>query len=69
MTAPALIALDWGTTNLRAYLVGAGGEVIAREERPLGIMQVAKADFAGALDETLKAWMPLLPAFRLSPAA
>ncbi|HVR65893.1 MAG TPA: 2-dehydro-3-deoxygalactonokinase [Verrucomicrobiae bacterium] len=61
MTALVLIALDWGTTNLRAYLVGSGGEVIAREERPLGIMQVAKADFAGALGETLKAWLPLKP--------
>lgn len=61
MTAPALIALDWGTTNLRAYLVGAGGGVIAREERPLGVMQVANADFAGALDETLKAWLPVPP--------
>ncbi|MFM9842037.1 MAG: 2-dehydro-3-deoxygalactonokinase [Dongiaceae bacterium] len=65
MLAPALIALDWGTTNLRAYLVGAGGEAIAREERPLGIMQVAKADFAGALDETLKSWLPLPPGIPL----
>jgi 2-dehydro-3-deoxygalactonokinase len=61
MAAPALIALDWGTTNLRVYLVGSAGAVIAREERPLGIMQVANADFAGALDETVKSWLPLPP--------
>ena len=59
MTTPALIALDWGTTNLRAYLVDSGGQVIACEERPLGIMQVAKAGFAGALAETLNTWLPL----------
>jgi 2-dehydro-3-deoxygalactonokinase len=59
MTPPALIALDWGTTNLRAYLVGSRGEAIAREERPLGIMQVSKADFASALHETVNAWLPL----------
>lgn len=35
-----LIALDWGTTSCRAYLMGEGGEVLAERREPCGIMEV-----------------------------
>lgn len=36
-----LIALDWGTSFCRAYLVGDGGHVLAERRAPSGIMTVA----------------------------
>jgi 2-dehydro-3-deoxygalactonokinase len=53
---PALFALDWGTSNLRAYLLGDGGAILDHANWPLGIMQVKDGDFAGALGQVLSAW-------------
>lgn len=36
--APALIALDWGTTSLRAYLYDAHGALLATRSRAAGVM-------------------------------
>lgn len=38
---PQLIALDWGTSSVRVYLLGAGGKVLESRSEPWGIMQVA----------------------------
>ncbi|WP_369991564.1 2-dehydro-3-deoxygalactonokinase [Pseudomonas xanthosomatis] len=38
-----LIALDWGTSSLRAYKLGAGGEVLEQRSLPLGVMQLPQA--------------------------
>ena len=32
-TSPSLIAIDWGTTRLRAYLVDGAGGVVDRIDR------------------------------------
>jgi 2-dehydro-3-deoxygalactonokinase len=37
-----LIALDWGTTSLRAYKLGAGGVVLEQRALSSGIMQLPK---------------------------
>jgi len=42
-----LIGLDWGTTSFRAYLLGAGGEILRRLEEPRGILHVQGDDFEG----------------------
>ena len=42
----ALIALDWGTTSLRAYLVDAGGAVLDRRQSAEGIRSVRERAFA-----------------------
>ena len=39
----ALIALDWGTSALRAYRLAANGTVTARRELPHGIMKLPDA--------------------------
>lgn len=65
MTAtPSLIALDWGTTSLRAYLLADGETVLERTDRPRGILNVTERNFDAALDEAVGAWparMPRLP--------
>jgi len=48
-----LIAVDWGTTALRSYVVSATGEIIARHESGEGILAVAKGDFAAVLSRTV----------------
>lgn len=49
MPAPALIALDWGTSNLRASLLDAGGSAIDHRSAPGGVMAVQGGRFAEAL--------------------
>ncbi|MCK8787216.1 2-dehydro-3-deoxygalactonokinase [Roseomonas sp. NAR14] len=61
--APRLIALDWGTTALRAFLLGAGGRVLDRRAAPRGLLQVPPGGFAAVLAEILGDWRrPGLPA-------
>ena len=54
--APRLIALDWGTTSLRAYLLGDHGAVLDRRAEALGILQVPGRDFARVFDDVIKEW-------------
>jgi 2-dehydro-3-deoxygalactonokinase len=61
----ALIALDWGTTSLRGWLVAGDGAVLDQLAQPLGILAVKDGDFAGAFAATAGAWRrgnPGLPA-------
>jgi 2-dehydro-3-deoxygalactonokinase len=58
MTAPpSLVALDWGTTSLRAYLLARDGAVLERVERPHGILAVAGGDFDAAFADAAGAWL------------
>jgi 2-dehydro-3-deoxygalactonokinase len=64
-TAPRLVALDWGTTSLRAYLLGVDGVVLDRRTEPLGILNVPGRDFAAVYDTVTSTWRmqhPGLPA-------
>ena len=47
--AEGFIAVDWGTTNRRAYLIGPGGECRGEMEDELGIMSVPKGGFGEAV--------------------
>ena len=57
MKTARLIALDWGTTNLRASLLGEGGEVIERRAAQIGVMAVPERRFAQALTELCGDWI------------
>jgi 2-dehydro-3-deoxygalactonokinase len=64
----ALIALDWGTTSLRAYLFDAAGTVLATRATTAGIMNLPvpaeEGGFDVALDEACGVWLgeaPSLP--------
>ena len=47
MTEPGFIAVDWGTSNRRAYLIGRDGAVIATERDDKGILRTPRDAFAG----------------------
>ncbi|MTJ80975.1 MAG: 2-dehydro-3-deoxygalactonokinase [Telmatospirillum sp.] len=59
-TPPALIALDWGTSSLRASLMARGpdghGLVVEETAFPWGIMATPEGDFAKALDIATGDW-------------
>jgi 2-dehydro-3-deoxygalactonokinase len=58
----ALIALDWGTTALRAYLLGADGAVLDRRASSAGIMNLPAGGFDEVFDTTCGAWLAAHPA-------
>lgn len=78
-TAPTsntrLVALDWGTSSLRAFRLGDNGQVLEQRHRPWGIMNLpaapadqadatASAAFERALQDTCGDWLanhPTLP--------
>lgn len=66
MAATKLIALDWGTSSLRAYRLGEGGAVLDRRTLPWGIMNLpvveasvagSKAGFDQAFEEACGDWL------------
>ena len=57
----ALIALDWGTSSLRAYAIAADGSMIGIRSEALGIMQVTNGDFHAALRQCCGDWLDAAP--------
>ena len=51
-----MIAIDWGTTQLRAYRLDDAGAIVSRRSLPKGIMAIAGGDFAAALGEITRDW-------------
>lgn len=49
----ALIGVDWGTSSLRAFLIGQDGAVLDQETAPEGIMQVKDGGFEAVLDRLI----------------
>ncbi|MDR0246345.1 MAG: 2-dehydro-3-deoxygalactonokinase [Burkholderia sp.] len=64
---PRLIALDWGTTSLRAYLMAGARTVLDERAAPKGVMQIGGAGvaIADACDEAFEdvcgAWLDAWP--------
>ncbi|RFU49769.1 2-dehydro-3-deoxygalactonokinase [Paraburkholderia sp. DHOC27] len=56
-----LIALDWGTSSLRAMLLGPDGNLLAQRDAPCGVMQVTNGDFAGVFAATVGDWQARSP--------
>lgn len=58
-----MIGLDWGTSSLRAFLIGNGGEILAERNGPDGIMAVGpdsadpRADFSRIAQSTIGDWL------------
>lgn len=53
---PALIGIDWGTSSLRAFLIGAKGEVLKRVSSAEGIMCVKNRDFEMVFGKLMEDW-------------
>ena len=66
MTEARLIALDWGSTRLRAFLLGADGEVLETRQSDAGASTLHGADaFAQALAALVGDWRVAQPALKL----
>ena len=57
MPQPALLALDWGTSSLRASLLGAGGRVLDSRHRPWGLLHLPEGGFPAALQGIAGDWL------------
>ncbi len=57
MSAPALIGVDWGTSNFRAFLLDAAGKILERRAGPHGIMTVADGKFGQVLAARVGEWI------------
>lgn len=55
--APAWIAVDWGTSNLRAWAMAAGGQVMAEISSDDGMSRLAPAEFEPALLRLIAPWL------------
>jgi 2-dehydro-3-deoxygalactonokinase len=55
--SPAWIAVDWGTSNLRAWAMGQGGEVIAEAASDDGMGKLARDGFEPALLRLISPWL------------
>ncbi|TDH37636.1 2-dehydro-3-deoxygalactonokinase [Pseudohoeflea suaedae] len=51
------IAVDWGTTSLRAWAVAADGSVIAQASSDKGMGKIGRADYEPALLELVGPWI------------
>lgn len=57
----ALIALDWGTSSLRAQLLDADGVAVETRTRPWGIMHTPDGDFSAAFRALVGDWRERWP--------
>jgi 2-dehydro-3-deoxygalactonokinase len=53
----ALIGVDWGTSNLRAWGFDAAGLVVARADAASGISAVSDGDYARVLGDLIGGWI------------
>ncbi len=58
---PAFIALDWGTTSFRAYLVGGDGAVLETRADAGGILSITDGAFEAAFEKRVEGWDAALP--------
>ena len=57
MTAPAWIAVDWGTSNLRAWAMDEAGAALAEAASPAGMGGLARDGFEPALVALIDPWL------------
>ena len=52
-----MIAVDWGTSNFRAFRLDAEGAILSRRSSPQGILRVDNGDFEEALRAEIGDWL------------
>lgn len=57
----ALIALDWGTSSLRAWCLDQRGTICASAESPEGIMRLPERNFAAVFTRIVAPWRAVKP--------
>lgn len=53
---PRLIAIDWGTSNFRAFLIDGGGKVLAKKFAKLGVLKIRRNQFELVLEREIVDW-------------
>ncbi len=53
----AFLAVDWGTTNLRAWRVAATGDIEASRELPLGVSQIPRGEAQHVFEREIRPTM------------
>ena len=61
MTEPAWIAVDWGTSNLRAWAMSGDGKVLAEASSDEGMGKLARDGFEPALLRLIGPWLAARP--------
>jgi 2-dehydro-3-deoxygalactonokinase len=51
------IAVDWGTTNLRAFLINQEGQVLDKRNNDRGMLELNVSEFEPVLSDLLKGWL------------
>ena len=59
---PALIAIDWGSSSFRAYLMSAEGEILDEVASADGIGSVAAGAYPATLERLIGRWLATHPA-------
>jgi 2-dehydro-3-deoxygalactonokinase len=59
---PALIAVDWGSSSFRAYLISAGAEVLDETTSGDGIASVAAGAYPATFQRLIGRWLDANPA-------
>ena len=57
MSKPLCIAVDWGTSNLRVYLIDHDGQVMAEQASDQGMLSLAQGDFEPVLSALIQPWL------------
>ena len=60
-TTPAFLGVDWGTSNLRVYLVSQGGQVIEQTQSAKGILHCSQGTFGDTLTQLAGSWLTKWP--------
>src|SRR5262249_44001246 len=61
MSNPQLIAIDWGSTYCRAYLLDESAKIIAQQDKPKGILHVKSEEFESIYITLLGDWLTQYP--------
>ena len=62
MADDPVIAVDWGTSSFRAYLLDPKGEILDRRASSAGILRVGEGGFPATLKAEIGAWLDAHPA-------
>jgi len=57
LISPVWIAVDWGTSNLRAWAMGEGGQALAEAASDQGMGKLQRGDFEPALLRLIGHWL------------
>ena len=61
MPNPALIAVDWGLSNFRGFLIDRNGKTVDIRRSGLGVLDVENKNFAAAFESLMHDWLADTP--------